>query len=96
MTEPCSRYLVGFDVLPANGLPIVSASARPRASAIGGDAHGVTQNASAAKKRNVRMAMAYFTCFRNQPRVRFQASFAASGLCTSGRASLKNAWVAFG
>ena len=50
-TDACNRSLVGFEVLPANGWPMVGASASPSASAIGGDAHGVARKISSAKKR---------------------------------------------
>jgi hypothetical protein len=54
-TEAWSRSFVALAVLRrSNGWPTVSASARPSASAIGGDAHGVRQKTTSATKSAIR------------------------------------------
>ena len=46
ITENCNSLWVKFLVWVVNGLPTVWASARPSASATGGEAHGVRQYSS--------------------------------------------------
>jgi hypothetical protein len=56
-TDAWRSSLVGLEVLPANGFPIVSPRDRPRARASGGEHHGVRVNRSSAAKAALRITV---------------------------------------